>query len=98
MYINFYTIATNYNEPLTAAQSHNLVTTHINVSQYSHVALHYIGLHQVPYETVAPPVQVRYALALYMSFYTIITNYNEPLAAAKAHVHVAAHINMSQYS
>jgi len=57
-----------------------------------------IVLNQVPYETVAPPVQVRFALAFYMSFYTNFTNYNEPLAAAQAHIHVAAHINMSQYS
>ena len=53
----FYTIVTNYNEPLAAAQAHIFVATHINVSQYSHVALHYIGLHQVSYETVAPPLQ-----------------------------------------
>ncbi len=35
-----------------------------------------------------------------MSFFTIFTHYNEPLAAAQAHIHVAAHINinMSQYS
>jgi len=37
---------------------------------------------------------------MYMSFFTIFTNtnYNEPLAVAQAHIHVAAHINMSQYS
>ena len=55
--MSFYTIVTNYNEPLAADQAQNLVAAHINMSQYSYVALHYIGLHQVPYETVAPPLQ-----------------------------------------
>ena len=96
--MSFYTIVTNYNEPLAADQAQNLVAAHINMSQYSYVALHYIGLHQVPYETVAPPLQAWFPWVLYMSFYTIVTNYNEPLAAAQAHIHVAAHINMSQYN
>ena len=60
--------------------------------------LNFIRLKQAPYETIAPPLQVRFALAFYMSFYTNFTNYNEPLAAAQAHIHVAVHINMSQYS
>ena len=29
-----------------------------------------------------------------MSFYTIVANYNEAPAAAQAHIHVAAHIEM----
>jgi len=68
------------------------------VSQYSYVAFRLIDLHQVPYETVASPLQAWFAWALYMSIYTIVTNYNEPLAPAQAHIHVAVHINVSQYS
>ena len=56
--MSFRTIVATYNEPLAAAQAHIGVDTHINVSQYSYVAFRLIDLHQVPYETVAPPLQV----------------------------------------
>ncbi len=43
------------------------------------------------YETVASPLQVQYAWAGYLSSYTYDPNYNKPLAAAQAHIHVATH-------
>ena len=42
--------------------------------------------------------ELLFAWDMYISFYTIVANYNEPPAAAQAHIHVAAHINVSQYS
>ncbi len=60
------------------------------------IALRSIGLRQVAYETVSSSLQVQFAWDVYMSFYTIVANYNAPPAAAQAHIHVAAHINDSQ--
>ncbi len=50
-----------------------------------------IGHHQVAYEPVGLLIQVQFAFSAYVSFYTIVTNYNEPLAAAQAHIHGATH-------
>ena len=58
MYIFFYTIVVNYNEPPAAAQAHIHADTRIYVSKYSYLALRSIGLRQVAYEAVASPIQV----------------------------------------
>ena len=44
------------------------------------------------------PLHVKVARAMYITFYTIIANYNEPSAAAQAHIHIATHINVSKCS
>ncbi len=62
------------------------------------VALRLIGLHQVAYEAVASVLQVQSSQVVYISFDTIVSNHHEPPAAAQAHIHVATHINGSQYS
>jgi len=41
---------------------------------------------------------VKDACAIYISFYTIVINYNGPLAVTQDHIHVAAHIEESKYS
>ncbi len=51
-------------------------------------------LHQVTYEAVVSPIQVKVAWAESISFYTIVASYNGLLAAAQAHIHVITHINM----
>ena len=58
------------------------------------IALRLIGLRQVAYETAASPLQVQFAWAVYIYFFTIVAIYNEAPAAAQAHIHVAAHIEM----
>ncbi len=58
------------------------------------LSLRSIGLHQVTYEAVVSPVQVKVAWAVYITFYAIVANYNEPLAAAQAHIHVATLMEM----
>ena len=57
-----------------------------------------ICLHQVASETVASPLHVKVALAMYITFSTIVANYNEPPAAAQANIHIATHMNVSKYS
>jgi len=51
VYITFYAIVTNYNEPLTAARSHIHVATLLDISKDG-VALRSIGLHVVEYDAV----------------------------------------------
>ena len=58
-YVTFYTIVTNYNEPLAAVQAHIHVATHID--DRAMVALRSIGLRQVANDTVASPLQVWFA-------------------------------------
>ena len=60
------------------------------------LALRSIGLHQVTYEAVASPLQVKLACTEYISFYTIVANYNDSLAAAQAHIHVATLIKIAK--
>ena len=55
------------------------------------LALRLICLRQVANETVASPLQVQFAWAEYISFYSLDNNYNEPLAVAQAHIYVATH-------
>ena len=62
------------------------------------LALRSICLRQVTYETVATPLQVLIAWAVYVTFYTIVANYNEPPTAAQAHIHVDTHIYVSKCS
>ncbi len=61
------------------------------------LSLRSIGLHQVTYEAVVSPVQVKVACAVYVCFVTIVANYNEPLAAAQAHIQAITHTNVSKY-
>ena len=56
-----------------------------------------IGHHQVAYKTVASLLQETLVWAEYISFYTINTNYNEPLATAQARIHVATHRKVAKY-
>ena len=56
-----------------------------------------MGTHQVAYEAVALLLRMKFAWAVYITLHTIITNYNEPLAAAQAHIHVDTHINEAKY-
>ncbi len=57
-----------------------------------------ICLRQVAYETVASSLHVKVVWAVYITFYTIVANYNEPSAVAQAHIHIATHVNDSKYS
>ncbi len=51
-----------------------------------------IGLHQVAYETAASSLQELSACSVYMSFYTIVANYNEESAAAtQARIRINTH-------
>ena len=56
-----------------------------------------IGPHQVSYEAVPSRLQVKFALAEYISFYTIVTNYNGPLVADSARIDDATHIKVAKY-
>ena len=49
-------------------------------------------IQQVAYEAIASLLQVQFAWAVYITFPTIVANYNEPLAAAQAHIHMAERI------
>ena len=62
------------------------------------LALRSVGPHQVAYEAAASPLHVKIVWAVYITFYTTIANYNEPSAAAQAHIHIATHIIVSKYS
>ena len=62
----------------------------------SYVALRSIGLHQVSYEAVASSLQVKVVWAVYISFHTIVTNYNEPLESDIARIDDARHIKWCQ--
>ena len=91
-YISFHTIVTNYNEPLAAARAHIHVATHINVLKDG-VALRSIGLHVVEYDAVGSSrLQVQFAWAVYITFYAIVTKYNEPLEADITWIDDARHI------
>ena len=62
------------------------------------LALRSVGPHQVAYEAAASPLHVKVVWAVYITFYIIVANYNEPSAAAQAHIHVDTHINVSKCS
>ena len=62
------------------------------------LALRSICLRQVTYETVVSPLQVLIEWAVYITFYTIVANYNEPLAPPQAHIHFDIHMNVSKCS
>ena len=55
------------------------------------------GPHQVPYKAVASRLQVKLAWAEYISFYTIVSNYDGPLAADIARIDDATHIKVAKY-
>ncbi len=88
MYITFYNIVTNNNEPPAAAQAHIHVATHKKIA-IDGVAICSIGLHQVTYEGVASHLHVQFACAMLLSCHTIVTNNNEPMVAAWPLIHVA---------
>eukprot|EP00986_Skeletonema_menzelii_P016941 scaffold16665_cov159-Skeletonema_menzelii.AAC.1 len=56
-----------------------------------------IGHHQVAFKAVASRLQVQVVRAEYISFYAIVTNYNEPLTTAQARIHVVTHIKVAKY-
>ena len=53
--------------------------------------------HQDTYETVASQLRVKFAWAEYITFYTIVANYNGALAADIARIGNATHIKAAKY-
>ena len=53
--------------------------------------------HQTAYEAVSSRLQEQFVWAEYISFYTIITNYNGPLASDVACINIITHITVARY-
>ena len=70
--------------------------THKGGEIRSYLGAHIVH-HQVTYKALASRLQVEVVWAEYISFYTIVTNYNGPLATAQARIDVATHIKVAKY-
>jgi len=94
VFVSFFTIVTNDNEPLAQAQDHIHVAAHINEasSTFNWFSLSLGHIH-IRGCSITATRAVCISRVYYLLYYTIVTNDNEPLAAAQAHIHVATHIN-----
>ena len=87
-YISFYNIITIYNEPLVA---------HIDVATHTKVVIYRDGAGaNCPHQDLALQLHEKFTCAEYISFSTIVTNYDEPLVEDITHPNVARCITTAQ--